>query len=82
MNEIINKEPVQRVIKALNKGKAVYVEKPLALDMQSITDIEESIYRSENPKLFIGFNRRFSKSAQFIKQKLINNKLDNKIVPK
>ena len=61
------------VIKALNKGKAVYVEKPLALDLQSITDIEESIYRSENPKLFIGFNRRFSKSAQFIKQKLINN---------
>ena len=61
------------VIKALNKGKAVYVEKPLALDMQSITDIEESIYRSENPKLFIGFNRRFSKSAQFIKQKLIDS---------
>jgi len=61
------------VIKALNKGKAVYVEKPLALDMQSITDIEESIYRSQNPKLFIGFNRRFSKSTQFIKQKLINS---------
>ena len=51
------------VIKALNKGKAVYVEKPLALDLQSITDIEESIYSSENPKLFIGFNRRFSKST-------------------
>ena len=61
------------VIKALNKGKAVYVEKPLALDLQSITDIEESIYSSENPKLFIGFNRRFSKSTQFIKQKLINS---------
>ena len=60
------------VIKALNKGKAVYVEKPLALNVQSITDIEESIYRSENPKLFIGFNRRFSKSVQFIKQKLVN----------
>ena len=27
------------VIKALNKGKAIYVEKPLALDMQSITDL-------------------------------------------
>ena len=61
------------VIKALNKGKAVYVEKPLALDLQSITDIEASIYSSENPKLFIGFNRRFSKSTQFIKQKLINS---------
>ena len=47
------------VIKALNKGKAVYVEKPLALDIQSITDIEESICRSEKPKLFIGCNRRF-----------------------
>ena len=35
------------VIKALSKGKAVYVEKPLALELQSITDIEESIYRSE-----------------------------------
>ena len=58
------------VIKALSKGKAVYVEKPLALELQSITDIEESIYSSENPKLFIGFNRRFSESVQFIKQKL------------
>ena len=60
------------VIKALEKGKAVYVEKPLALDLQSLIDIEESIYRSENPKLFIGFNRRFSKSVQFVKQKLID----------
>jgi len=61
------------VIKALEKGKAVYVEKPLALDLQSLIDIEESIYRSENPKLFIGFNRRFSKSVQFVKQKLIDS---------
>ena len=61
------------VIKALEKGKAVYVEKPLALDLQSLIDIEESIYRSENPNLFIGFNRRFSKSVQFVKQKLFDS---------
>jgi predicted dehydrogenase len=61
------------VIKALEKGKAVYVEKPLALDLQSLIDIEESIYRSENSKLFIGFNRRFAKSVQFVKQKLIDS---------
>ena len=38
----------QLMFKALNKGKAVYVEKPLALDLQSITDIEESIYNPLN----------------------------------
>ena len=84
-DDILNAEEIQAVliltphnnhaelvIKALEKGKAVYVEKPLALDLQSLIDIEESIYRSENPKLFIGFNRRFSKSVQFVKQKLID----------
>ncbi len=85
-DDILNAEEIQAVliltphnnhaelvIKALEKGKAVYVEKPLALDLQSLIDIEESIYRSENPKLFIGFNRRFSKSVQFVKQKLIDS---------
>ena len=45
------------VIKALNKGKAIYVEKPLALTEESLIEIEEAIYNSENPKLFVGFNR-------------------------
>ena len=68
------------VIKALSKGKAVYVEKPLALELQSITDIEESIYRSENPKLFIGFNRRFSPLAKKMKRALGNEKIPINIV--
>lgn len=59
------------VIKALSKGKAIYVEKPLALTDESLVEIEEAIYNSENPKLFIGFNRRFSEATQYIKQKLI-----------
>ena len=61
------------VIKALSKGKAIYVEKPLALTNDSLVEIEEAIYNSDNPKLFIGFNRRFSEATQFIKQKLIQN---------
>ena len=61
------------VIKALSKGKAIYVEKPLALTSDSLVEIEEAIYNSDNPKLFIGFNRRFSEATQFIKQKLIQN---------
>ena len=61
------------VIKALSKGKAIYVEKPLALTTDSLVEIEEAIYNADNPKLFIGFNRRFSEATQFIKQKLIQN---------
>ena len=61
------------VIKALSKGKAIYVEKPLALTRDSLVEIEEAIYNADNPKLFIGFNRRFSEATQFIKQKLIQN---------
>tara|TARA_B100001121_G_scaffold218067_1_gene191369 strand:- start:2276 stop:4366 length:2091 start_codon:yes stop_codon:yes gene_type:complete len=85
-DEILNAEEIEAVliltphnnhaelvIKALGKRKAVYVEKPLALELQSLIDIEESIYRAEIPKLFLGFNRRFSKSVQFIKQKLIDS---------
>ena len=61
------------VIKALSKGKAIYVEKPLALTSTSLVEIEEAIYNADNPKLFIGFNRRFSEAIQFVKQKLIQN---------
>ena len=66
------------VIKALNKGKAIYVEKPLALTEESLIEIEEAIYNSENPKLFVGFNRRFATATQFVKQKL-NAKAANSI---
>ncbi len=58
------------VIKSINAGKAVYVEKPLAIDVDSITRIEEAMYNAEDPKIFIGFNRRFSGASQFIKEKL------------
>ena len=61
---------VDLVIKAINAGKAVYVEKPLAIDVDSITRIEEAMYNAEDPKIFLGFNRRFSGASQFIKEKL------------
>ena len=58
------------VIKSINFGKAVYVEKPLALKVDDITRIEEAMYNAEDPKIFLGFNRRFSNASQFIKEKL------------
>ena len=58
------------VIRGINSGKAVYVEKPLAINVDSITKIEEAMYNAEDPKIFLGFNRRFSNASTFIKQKL------------
>ena len=56
----------EMVIKALNKGKHVFVEKPLALNNEELKAIEES-YKNNNGSLMIGFNRRFSPHIQKIK---------------
>lgn len=56
----------EMVIKALDKGKHVFVEKPLALNNQELEAIEES-YKKNNGSLMIGFNRRFSPHIQKIK---------------
>jgi predicted dehydrogenase/threonine dehydrogenase-like Zn-dependent dehydrogenase len=56
----------EMVIKALNKGKHVFVEKPLALNNKELKAIEES-YKNSNGSLMIGFNRRFSPHLQKIK---------------
>jgi len=54
------------VIKALDKGKHVFVEKPLALNHEELEAIESS-YQKCNGTLMIGFNRRFSPHMQKIK---------------
>ena len=89
-NEILDSEEVdaviiltphnthpELVIKALSKGKAVYVEKPLALNENSLVEIEETIFNSSNPKLFLGFNRRFSDAVQFVKKRTISNEINS-----
>jgi predicted dehydrogenase len=52
----------QLVIQALNAGKHVFVEKPLALSNQEIDQIEEA-YQQSGKTLTVGFNRRFSPFA-------------------
>lgn len=54
------------VIKALNKGKHVFVEKPLALNTEELESIEQA-YKDSKGTLMIGFNRRFSPHTQKIK---------------
>jgi threonine dehydrogenase-like Zn-dependent dehydrogenase len=48
-----------QVIKALNSGKHVFVEKPLAITYEELNEIEVA-YHNNNCKLMVGFNRRFS----------------------
>ena len=54
------------VIKALNKNKHVFVEKPLALNVEELQNIEEA-YKESKGTLMIGFNRRFSPHTQKMK---------------
>ncbi|MDR2983575.1 MAG: bi-domain-containing oxidoreductase [Nocardiopsaceae bacterium] len=46
--------------RALQTGKAVFVEKPLALSRQEVDRIEETISSTGNDRLMVGFNRRFA----------------------
>jgi predicted dehydrogenase/threonine dehydrogenase-like Zn-dependent dehydrogenase len=54
------------VIKALEKGKHVFVEKPLTLNLKDLLAIENA-YQKSKGTLMVGFNRRFSPHIQKIK---------------
>ncbi|RXH16948.1 Gfo/Idh/MocA family oxidoreductase [Bradyrhizobium guangzhouense] len=55
------------VVEALRAGKAVFVEKPLALDVSSLERVQQAIRESGNDRLMVGFNRRFSPLLQALK---------------
>jgi predicted dehydrogenase/threonine dehydrogenase-like Zn-dependent dehydrogenase len=48
--------------RALEAGKAVYVEKPLALDWEGLAVVKDAYERTSAP-LVVGFNRRFASLA-------------------
>ena len=61
------------VLKALQAGKNVYVEKPLATTMDQLNMIKQFYKENEGqsvPNLMVGFNRRFSKYAVEVKRHL------------
>ncbi len=53
-----------QVIRALQAGKHVFVEKPLALDEKQLNAIQEQLQISGRSLLMVGFNRRFAPLAQ------------------
>jgi predicted dehydrogenase len=52
------------VLKALQAGKHVFVEKPLAINVEQLEQITESLRLNLQSLLAVGFNRRFSPLAQ------------------
>jgi predicted dehydrogenase/threonine dehydrogenase-like Zn-dependent dehydrogenase len=48
------------VCRALETGKAVFVEKPLALTQSDLERVIDVIAKTGNDRLMVGFNRRFS----------------------
>jgi len=61
------------VIKALNAGKNVFVEKPLAMNVEELEAVKEAYKNAarNGARLMVGFNRRFSPITQRLKKELL-----------
>jgi len=61
------------IVEVLKTGKHIFVEKPLCINMKQLQEIMMNFYAVGNeltkPILFVGFNRRFSPFASWIKSK-------------
>lgn len=53
---------------ALRAGKAVFVEKPLALNEAELVRLEEAIAASGNDRVMVGFNRRYAPMLQKLRK--------------
>lgn len=59
------------IVKALKANKDVYVEKPLCLNENELSEIKQHVEKSGSA-LMVGYNRRFSPHAMLIKEKIKN----------
>ena len=56
--------------RALESGKSVFVEKPLALSGEQLERIAVTVVRTGNDRLMVGFNRRFSPLLSSVRDRL------------
>ncbi len=57
----------EQIVAALEAGKHVFVEKPLAINGKQLAAIEEGLQASSGQLLTVGFNRRFAPLAEQLK---------------
>lgn len=55
------------VVEALSHKKAVFVEKPLAIDLEGLRQIVEA-YRTHQGQVLVGFNRRFAPHSRRLRE--------------
>lgn len=69
-----HKSHATMVSEALGAKKTVFVEKPLAIDLEGLEDVRKSVVESGNDRLQVGFNRRFSPGIVKIKDLFKNTR--------
>lgn len=57
----------EQILKALEAGKNVFCEKPLAINEEQLDDVASALQQENAPLLTIGFNRRFAPLAKQLK---------------
>jgi len=62
------------VCDVLGAKKAVFVEKPLAINQEQLNQIETVYQKQASPFVMVGFNRRFSPHAKLIKEYFADRK--------
>jgi polar amino acid transport system substrate-binding protein len=65
------------VLEAIKRGKNIFVEKPLCVSEKELNDIRDEYNKQKqikDIKLLVGFNRRFSKQFNVIKEFFSDNK--------
>jgi len=66
----------RHVVKAIEHGKNIFVEKPLCLTTDELAEIEAQLEKKSNdanaPMVMVGFNRRFSPAAKSVKSHFAN----------
>jgi len=68
------------VCEALENGKHVFVEKPLAMNLDELEQVEKAANENPNCCLMVGFNRRFSPHIEKLKSWLESCPPDKSII--
>ena len=69
------------VIRALKANKNIFVEKPLCINNEELSEIKETFFSlNQKPILMVGFNRRFSPLIKTIKTNLEKNNEPKSII--